>query len=139
MNTLASLRRLIGGVLLLGMSGTFVELLLLQHDEDALQLVPLVLLGAGIAAVAWHAWTKSAGSGTAVRILMVLFIAAGLAGVYFHLTANVEFRRETDPSLRGWALVWQALEAKVPPALAPGVMLQLGLIGLAYTYRYKER
>jgi hypothetical protein len=139
MNTLASLRRLIGGVLLLGMSGTFLELLLLQHDEDALQLVPLVLLGAGIAAVAWHAWTKSVGSGTAVRILMVLFIAAGLAGVYFHLTANVEFQRETDPSLRGWALVWQALEAKVPPALAPGVMLQLGLIGLAYTYRYKER
>ena len=139
MDTLTGLRRLLGGVLLLGMSGTFVELLLLQHDEDAIQLVPLVLLGGGIAAVAWHAWTRSAGSATAVRALMVLFIAAGLAGVYFHFTANVEFQRETDPALRGSALVWQALEAKVPPALAPGVMLQLGLIGLAYTYRHKER
>ena len=139
MDTLTGLRRLLGGVLLLGMSGTFVELLLLQHDEDAIQLVPLVLLGGGIAAVAWHAWARSAGSGTAVRGLMVLFIAAGLAGVYFHFTANVEFQRETDPALRGSALVRQALEAKVPPALAPGIMLQLGLIGLAYTYRHKER
>ena len=33
----------------------------------------------------------------------------------------------------------KVLEAKVPPALAPGVMIQLGLIGLAYTYRYKEQ
>ena len=139
MSTLAGLRRLLGGVLLLGMTGTLVELLLLQHDEDRIQLVPLVLLGAGIGAVAWHAWTRSTASGTAVRVLMVLFIAAGVAGVYYHFTANVEFQRETDPALRGRALVWQALEAKVPPALAPGVMLQLGLVGLAYTYRHKER
>lgn len=139
MDTLAGLRRLLGGVLLLGMSGTFVELLLLQHDEDRIQLVPLVLLGVGMVAVGWHAWTRSAASGTALRGLMVLFVAAGVAGVYYHFTANVEFQRETDPTLRGSALVWQALEAKVPPALAPGVMLQLGLIGLAYTYRHKER
>lgn len=139
MDTLAGLRRLLGGVLLLGMSGTFVELLLLQHDEDRIQLVPLVLLGAGMGAVGWHAWTRSAASGTAVRVLMVLFVAAGVAGVYYHVTANVEFQRETDPTLRGSALVWRALEAKVPPALAPGVMLQLGLVGLAYTYRHKER
>jgi hypothetical protein len=139
MPTLPGLRRLLGYVLLLGMSGTFVELLLLQHNEDRIQLVPLVLLGVGIVAVVWHAWARSAASGTAVQLLMGLFIAAGGAGVYYHFTANVEFQREIDPALRGSALVWQALEAKVPPALAPGVMLQLGLVGLAYTYRHKER
>jgi hypothetical protein len=139
MNTLGRLRRLLGLVLLLGMAGTFAELILLQHDEDTLQLVPLVLLGGGIVAVAWHWWTRSAPSALVVRGLMLLFVAAGLAGVYYHFAANVEFQRETDPTLRGSALLWQALEAKVPPALAPGVMLQLGLVGLAYTYRYKER
>lgn len=139
MDTLSGLRRLLGVVLLLGMAGTFVELILLQHDEDRLQLVPLVLLGAGILAVGWHAWARSSASALVVRGLMVLFVAAGLAGVYYHFAANVEFQRETDPTLRGTALVWQALEAKVPPALAPGVMLQLGLVGLAYTYRHKER
>lgn len=139
MVTLAGLRRLLGWVLLLGMSGTLLDLLLLQHYEDTIQLVPLGLLGAGIIAVAWHSWARTAASGTAVRLLMVLFIAAGGAGVYYHFAANVEFQRETDPALRGSALVWKALEAKVPPALAPGVMLQLGLVGLAYTYGHKER
>lgn len=139
MDTLAGLRRLIAGILLLGMSGTFVELLLLQHDEDALQLVPLVLLGCGVAAVVWHAWSDSIGSGTAVRVVMVLFVAAGLLGVYFHYDANVAFQHEGDPTLAGMALLSRVLKAKVPPALAPGIMVQLGLLGLAYTYRLKER
>lgn len=139
MDTVTGLRRLLGAVLLLGMAGTLVELILLQHDEDSLQLVPLVLLGAGIVSVGWHARARSVPSALLVRGLMLLFIAGGLAGVYYHFAANVEFQRETDPALRGRALVWQALEAKVPPALAPGVLVQLGLVGLVYTYRYKER
>ena len=139
MDTIRGLRRLLGGILVLGMSGTLVELLLLRHVGDRIQLIPIVLLGAGLAAVVWHAFARSSASGAAVRVVMVCFIAAGLAGVYYHFAANVEFQRETDPALRGRALVWRALEATVPPALAPGVMLQLGLVGLAYTYRFKER
>lgn len=139
METLVRLRRVLAGILLLGMSGTFVELLLLQHDEDALQFVPLVLLAVGIAAVAWHAWTDSMFAAVVVRGLMALFLASGLAGVYFHYSANVEFQREGDPTLGGAELVRRVLQAKVPPALAPGVMVQLGLIGLAYTYRSKEQ
>jgi len=138
MDTLGRLRRLLAAILLIGMSGTLVELLLLRHVEDTVQLVPIVLLGCGLIAVAWHARTRSAVSARTVRILMVLFVAAGFAGVYYHFAANVEFQKETDPSLAGRALVWKALEATVPPALAPGVMLQLGLIGVAYTYKFKE-
>ena len=139
MHTLFALRRMLGAILLLGMTGTGVELLLMGHYEGFEQLIPLVLLGAGIAGVAWHLLTGSPASGTAVRALMIFFLAAGLAGVYYHLAANLEFQRETDPSLRGSALVWKALHATVPPALAPGVMVQLGLVGLAYTYKHKER
>jgi len=139
MDTLFRLRRILAVVLLLGMTGTLVELVLLQHHEDAIQFLPLVLLGAGVAAVLWRMASGSAASAAAVRGLMLLFLAAGAAGVYYHFAANLEFQRETDPALRGMALFRQALAAKVPPPLAPGVMLQLGLIGLAYTYRYKER
>jgi hypothetical protein len=56
--------------------------------------------------------------------------------MYFHYIANVEFQREVDPSIGGTALFWKAMGAKTPPALAPGSMLQLGLIGLAYAYRH---
>jgi hypothetical protein len=139
MTTLQAVRRFLLAILLLGMGGTAVELLLLKHDEDAFQLVPLVLLGLGLAAVAWHALRPGGASTGLVRATMVAFLAAGAAGVYFHYGANVEFQLETDPSLRGRELIMRVLEAKVPPALAPGVMIQLGLIGLAYTYRSKEQ
>jgi hypothetical protein len=138
MNTLAALRRMLAAILLIGMTGTAVELLLLQHDGDRIQLVPLVLLGAGLLAVTWQLVARSRAGVMCVRVVMVLFLAAGAAGIYYHYQANVEFQREGDPSLSGRALLWKVLEAKVPPALSPGVMVQLGLLGLAYTYRFKE-
>jgi hypothetical protein len=33
-----------------------------------------------------------------------------------------------------WVLVEKVLRAKAPPLLAPGMMLQLGLLGLAYVF-----
>ncbi len=59
MDTLSGLRRLLAVILLVGMSATTVELLLLRHVEDALQLVPVILLLAGIAGVIWHTSTRS--------------------------------------------------------------------------------
>ena len=138
MTTLAAVRRILAAILLLGMTGTFAELLLLKHDEDAWQLIPLVLLGAGVVVLGWRMFTGSASSALVLRVLMVLFLAAGATGIYLHYAANVEFQRETDPTLGGRALLWSVLQAKVPPALAPGVMVQLALVGLAYTYRHKE-
>jgi hypothetical protein len=139
MSTLQMLRRFVLVILTIGMVGSAVELLLLNHDEDAIQLVPLVLLGAGLALVAWHALRPGTASAFAVRTVMVAFVAAGLAGVYFHYRANLDFQLETDPSLAGAALLWRILAAKTPPALAPGIMIQFGLLGLAYTYRDKEQ
>jgi len=135
MPVLSTIRRMLAGILLLGMSGTLIELLLLGHDEDRIQLIPLVALGAGLIAVCWHAASASSASRTVLRGVMLVFLVGGAAGVYYHYRANVEFQRETDPSLAGRALLWSVLRAKVPPALAPGVMVQLGLIGLVYAYR----
>ena len=138
MTTLAGVRRLLAAILLIGMTGTTVELLLLKHDEDAWQLIPLVLLGGGVVVVIWRMLSGSRASALVLRALMVLFLAAGGTGIVLHYQANVEFQRETDPTLSGRALLWGVLQAKVPPALAPGVMVQLALVGFAYTYRHKE-
>ncbi len=139
MSTLESLRRFLLAILLIGMTGTAVELLLLQHDEGPIQLVPLVLLGVGLVTILWHASSPGRRSTAAARMVMGAFIAAGVFGVFFHFRANAEFQLESDPTLAGAALAWKVMAAKVPPALAPGVMLQLGLLGLAYTYRTKEQ
>jgi hypothetical protein len=135
MTVMTTIRRMLAAILLLGMSGTLIELLLLGHDEDRIQLIPLAALGAGVIAVCWYAATGSPVSARVLRGVMLVFLAAGAAGVYYHYRANVEFQLESDPSLKGRALLWSVLRAKVPPALAPGVMVQLGLIGLVSTYR----
>lgn len=139
MSTLQIVRRWLLAILVMGMAGTAVELLLLQHTEGSIQLIPLVLLGLGLGSLAWHAVTPGRVNVRAVQIVMAAFVAAGLAGVYFHYQANVEFQLEGDPSLAGAALFYRVVAAKVPPALAPGVMIQFGLLGLAYTYRDKEQ
>ena len=134
--TLGMLRRVLLGILLLGMAGTATELLLLEHDQDAIQLIPLLLIGAGYLAVAWNAVRRSRISIAALQVVMILFVSAGLLGMFFHYRANVEFQMEIEPELSGRSLLWKVLRAKTPPALAPAVMAQLGLIGLAYAYRH---
>jgi hypothetical protein len=137
--SLVTLRRLLLAILLVGIAGMTIELLLLKHDEEATQLIPLVLLGAALAALVWNAVRPSVASLMVVQMTMVMFVAAGLLGMYLHYAANVEFQREMDASLSGMPLFWKVMAAKAPPALAPGSMSQLGLIGLAYTYRYPRR
>jgi hypothetical protein len=132
--TLLVIRRILLGILLIGLVGMGTELLFLQHDEGATQLIPLVLIALALVTIAWHAAQGGRASLGMIQVTMVLFIAAGPLGMYLHYRANVAFQREVDPSITGQALFWKAVTAKTPPALAPGSMSQLGLIGLAYAY-----
>jgi len=121
-------------LLTLGLVGSFVELLLLDHHEGAAQMIPLVLLvlaGCACAAVTVQPRRFTV---RAFQLMMCLLIMAGLLGVGLHLRANVEFQTEVDPGLRGWGLVAKALQAKAPPALAPASLAQLGLLGLVIAY-----
>jgi hypothetical protein len=129
-----TVRRMLLAILLLGLLGTCTELLLLNHTEDLRQWIPLALIGAGLVALVWHALTDSVASARATRWTMVGFIAGGLAGIYFHYQGSAEFKLESNPMLAGWALFWAAIGAKAPPFLAPGEMIQLGLLGLVYSY-----
>jgi cation transport ATPase len=129
------IRAMLLAIFLLGSAGSGVELFLLNHLESLVQWIPLALILFSFCVLGWHAIRGNTASTRAVQVTMVAFIAAGLAGVYFHHQGSVEFKLESNPSLAGWQLFWQAIRSKTPPALAPGVMIQLGLIGLAYTYR----
>ena len=134
--TLAALRKFLLFILLIGMTGTLTELLILRHVEDVLQLIPLVLIGVGYVVLGWHAIRRSRGSIASLQIVMLMFVVSGILGMFLHYRANVEFQLEVQPDLSGTDLFWKALEAKTPPALSPGVMAQLGLIGFAYAYRH---
>jgi hypothetical protein len=133
--TLAAVRILLLGIFLLGAGGTAVELVLIEHYEEIWQLSPLVLLGAGMLAAGWHLRRGDRASVRALRLVMLLFLASGVAGVILHFKGNVEFELEMEPAMRGLTLVWEALRGATP-ALAPGTMIQLGLVGLAATFRH---
>jgi hypothetical protein len=133
---LATMRRLLLAVIVIGMLGTLADLILLEHYEDASQMPPLVLILLGVLVAGWVAFGSGPLAVTIMRTTMVCFIAAGCAGIFLHYRGNSEFQREIDPSLQGWALVMKVMKAKAPPALAPAVMIQLGLLGLLYTYQH---
>jgi hypothetical protein len=128
------LRRWILAVLMLGILGTVTELVLLEHYEKPVQLVPVVLLALAILAIAWHAMAKNSASRSVFVAIMALFVLAGFAGFVAHFIGSAEFQLELDPSMGIWDLIEKVMRAKAPPLLAPGMMLQLGLLGLAYIY-----
>ena len=129
-------RRILLAILLVGIAGLSLELWLLAHVEDVYQLIPLVLNGVGVIMIAMVATRPSPGTIRLFQLIMVLFVMSGAVGILMHYQATTEFQLEMDPALTGWALFRKAIVAKAPPALAPGAMTQLGLIGLAYTFRH---
>jgi hypothetical protein len=131
-----AMRRLLLAILWLGTGGTIAELLLLAHYEDASQWIPIAVGVIGLLLSVAVALRPRRGSIRLFQAVMALMIISGGVGAYLHFNANMEFQLEMDATLSGLALFRKSIVAKSPPALAPGVMMQLGLIGLAYTFRH---
>jgi hypothetical protein len=131
--TLESVRRLLLALLLFGMAGTTAELWLMDHFEDWKQLLPFAAMGLSAFTLLWFGFARSAGATRSFRVCMLLLMLAGATGTILHYRANMEFQLEMDPSLSGVALMRKVLHAKAPPALAPGNMALLGLLGLIST------
>jgi hypothetical protein len=133
--TIAFLRRAMLAVLVLGVVGTQGELLLLKHYEDKWQFAPLILNGVALLVVGWHLLARSRLSVRVLQGTMGLYLLAGAAGLILHYQGNVEWELERTPGLSGFELVKMALTGATP-TLAPGTMVQLGLIGLLYAFRH---
>jgi hypothetical protein len=129
------LRTLLLVSLVVSVCGTLAELLLLEHCEDAWQWAPIGLLAATLVTLAWHALDRGPTSLNVLRGLMVISMASGLLGLWLHYSGNVEFELEMYPDLSGWKLFKDSMMGATP-ALAPGAMVQIGLVGLAWTFRH---
>ncbi len=128
------LRRWILIILVLGLLGTVTELVLLEHYEQPLQFVPLVLIVAALGVLWWEFRRRDVTSRRAMQIVMALFVLAGFGGFAAHFYGSAEYQLELNPDMSNWELLEKILRAKAPPLLAPGMMLQLGLLGLAYVF-----
>ena len=133
--TLAMVRRILFAVLLVGLVGTEVELLLLKHTDGVWQVVPVLLIGAALLLVGWVGASSGGASLHALRMTMWIFVLSGLVGLVLHFRGNIAFEQESDPSIAGAALLRRAAMGATP-TLAPGTMIQLGLVGLVFLFRH---
>jgi hypothetical protein len=131
----ASLRQLLLLLVFIGVVGLEVELALLRHAESFTQWIPHVALFIGLLSTAVVYFRPQPATLRAFQLVMLAFLIVGILGVYLHLKGNVEFALERDPSLSGAKLLWKALRGATP-ALAPGALAQLGLLGLLFGYRH---
>jgi hypothetical protein len=134
--TARALRRLLLAVYLIGAIGIAAELAITIHVETIWQQIPLYLLGASLVALVWRIFDHRWVSLRFWQLLMVLMILSGVLGIYLHHDDKMEFQLELYPDLPWKEHAWKALLAHSPPALAPGAMILLGLIGLLYTFRH---
>ena len=123
-------------IFVLGTVGLGTELLLLEHFEEWRQQVPLVLLVLGLILLAVRLFYRGAIILRLFRLTMLAFVLGGIVGLWFHLSSNMEFELEMYPDAEwlGTAIL-KALGGAMP-ALAPGALVQLGLIGFLYTYQH---
>ena len=132
-----ALRTVLLAILTLGILGTASELYLLDHMEETAQWVPLVVLCASLVSVVWVGVAASRRSLRFMQAVMSVTVLSGPVGLLQHYRGNAEFELEMYPSMGGMELVWEALTGATP-ALAPGTMILLGLLGLAYCYRHPK-
>jgi len=130
-----SMRSMVMGVFLLTLAGTGLELLFLDHTQGLGQLIPIVLLVMSLLVLTWHGLERKSSSLRAFQITMLMLVAAGILGAGLHYKANSAFELEADPKMHGIQLFTKTLTGAAP-ALAPGAMIQLGLLGLIYTFRH---
>lgn len=128
-------RTLVLGVFVFSLLGTGAELILLEHFEDVWMWIPLALMGASILLLVVYGITQKRWSMQAFQWLMILFVVGGFVGVWLHFKGNMEFELEMYPDIEGFKLLWEAMKGATP-ALAPGTMTQLGLLGLIYTFKH---
>lgn len=130
-----ALRRMLSGAFLLGTLGTSAELLLLEHYEDSWQKLPLLLLAGGALLLILQMLLRRRWTVRVFQLWSLACLAGGALGVWLHYSGNAEFELEMRPSLAGADLFWRSLHGATP-ALAPGALSLLGLLGLGSTLHH---
>jgi hypothetical protein len=116
-------------------AGTLVELLLAEHIETAVQLVPFALCGLGLLVVVAALVRPQRATLIVLRLVMALLIFGAVFGVYEHIEHNLAFELEIRPNATV-SDVWLDALKGASPLLAPGVLGLAAVLALAATYEH---
>lgn len=133
----ARLRRFLLAVSALILAATIVELLLEEHTESTLQLVPFALCAAGLVVVIGVLVANRPPMRRALRIVMTLVAIGSLVGIYLHIDHNVAFELEIRPGATPADVLGDALMG-ASPLLAPGITAIAALLAVAAVYRERD-
>ena len=114
-------------------AGTIVELLLAEHTETPIQLIPFVLCGVALVAVLAALVRPQRATLIGLRAVMALMIAGSCLGVFEHVQGNLGFELEIHPNATAGAVWLDALKGAAP-LLAPGILALAAVIAIAATY-----
>jgi hypothetical protein len=137
-STTTNLRRFALALAGIGVIGTVLELTLVKHYASKDQVIPYVLLGLSALGVIAVVVRPTALVLRVFQGVMIVTILGSGIGMLEHLKANSRNagaitdseRIPTTPSA-----ILAGIEG-FAPLLAPGVLAQVGLLGLAFTYRH---
>lgn len=129
------LRHAVLAVFIFAVIGTGSELVLLEHTEDVWMWIPLALMALSMLNVIACLVARKPGLLQVFKGLMYLFILSGFVGTWMHYKGNMEFELEMYPAMKGVELFWESMKGATP-ALAPGTMVQFGLLGLIYAFKH---
>lgn len=132
---LSRLRRFLLGFSALLFGGAAVELWLVEHTKDAVQLIPFVLCGLGSAAALIALLRPRGVTMWGLRMCMGLIACGSLLGVYLHVDSNISFQREINPNEPPRERLLNALGG-ASPLLAPGILAVAAVLALAVTYHH---
>jgi isoprenylcysteine carboxyl methyltransferase (ICMT) family protein YpbQ len=132
---LRRLRRFLLVLALFLFGGAVVELWLVGHTQDWIQLIAFALAGTGALAVLLVVFRQSSATVRILRVCMVVVVLGSLFGMYEHLNGNIAFAREIQPNLATAQLFWRGLQGG-NPLLAPGLLAVAALLAISATYRY---
>ena len=95
-----SLKHVIVLAFLFMMIGTLLELYLLNHYENILQLIPVLCIAIALINSIFIYFRRSKASNNIFKIVLFLTSISGISGVFFHLQANYGFEQDMLPELK---------------------------------------
>jgi len=133
-----SVKKMIVLALLFMMIGTLLELYLLDHYEDAFQLIPVLCIAFSLINLIILFFKRSKIVIKLFKLVLVLTSFSGIYGVFLHLQSNFEFEQDMKPTATNWELFSESLSGALP-TLAPMSMLVLAFIGYSYLILIKQQ
>ena len=118
--------------------GSLIELYLIKHYEDIIQIIPIFCLGVSLGSLLILYFRVSKLTINLFKGSLSVISFVGLLGVILHLNSNFQFEKEMRPSSSTMDLFIESLSGALP-ALAPLNLVLLAMVGYSYVLTINQK